>query len=431
MNDEITVSKLRSDPAVFARVTFDTELFEYQREFVASDSKRKALICGRQVGKTEVCALDGLHYASTRRGATVLITAPSQRQSSELFRRVKQLIGESSRDWGIERETQTVIELENGSRVIVIPSGGTGNRGFTADYIIVDEAAFVEDNFFTSTLLPMLATTDGTLSLASTPYGKTGFLYENAWMGRGDKWAVTHVPSMSSPLVSESFIEDQKETLSKTEFRQEILGEFVESAAAFFERDVIETATLPVSDTRAAFNGHHRTVIGADIARHGSDRTVIVVMDSDGIINGGQIIGDSSLGLSEAAGHIISLYEKFDCAKVIIDATGVGAGPVEMVESELGSRVVEGVKFTIDRKQSLYNSLKSDLENGDVMLPDVTQLQAEFLDLEYEMTRSGKTKIMHPDGGHDDYTDAVALAAHGRRESNTGHATTSDNVVVL
>jgi phage FluMu gp28-like protein len=156
-------------------------------------------------------------------------------------------------------------------------------------------------------------------------------------------------------------------------------------------------------------------------------------MDDNGVINGDAMVSDAGLGLTDAVGHITRLFNKFDCRTVVIDETGIGAGPVEMLESELGENVVNGVKFTIDKKQSLFNALKSDLENGSVTLPDHRRLRQEFRELEYELTRGGKMKIHHPDGsgGHDDHPDAVALAALGRRQSSQGHATTSDDVVVL
>jgi hypothetical protein len=344
----------------------------------------------------------------------VLILAPTQRQSSELFKRVKDLIGASPKNWGVERETQTIIEFENDSRIICLPAGSDGHniRGYTADYIICDEAAFIEDSIFSSVLLPMLATTNGTLALASTPFGKSGFLYDEAWTG--EDWHLTHVPSSESPLVDSEFIAEQRETLSRTEFRQEIEGEFVSSAAAFFDRDVLRAAT----GSDSAFTGKN-VVLGADIARHGSDRTVIVPMDGNGTINGDAMVSDPELNLTDAVNHITRLYNRYDCRSVVIDETGVGAGPVEMLEDDLGERVVTGVKFTISKKQSMYNALKSDLENRSVTLPDHRRLQREFKELEYELTRGGKTKIHHPSGGTDDHPDAVCLAAHGRRQSNT------------
>jgi len=416
--------QIRSDPALFTELAFGQELFEYQEDFLGTDAKRKALICGRQVGKTEVCATDGLHHASTRTDTTVLITAPTQRQSSELFRRVKDLIGRSDREWGIDRSTQTIIEFANGSRIICLPSGTDGNsiRGYTADYIIVDEAAFVEDNVFTSVLLPMLATTDGTLALASTPFGKSGFLYEEAWTG--DNWHITHVPSYESPLVDEAFVEEQRVTLTDTEFRQEIEGEFVESADAFFERDTIASAV----DADAQFRPGRGVTLGVDLARHGQDRTVILPVDSFGVV--GNIQRSADWSLTEGVERVKRRVKEWDVRRVIVDETGMGGKPVEDLIQSLNDRVVTGVKFTIDRKASFYNALKSAMQSGDVTFPDDAPLQRELADLEYEFTRGGKTKIHHPDGGRDDHADALALAWHGHTDDDV-HPTDPDDVVTL
>jgi len=370
--DETT---LRNDTATFADVAFDQELLDYQEEFLGTDAKRKAMVCGRQVGKTEVCAVDGLHAASTRPGVTVLITAPTQRQSSELFKRVKDLIGRARHDWGIERSTQTIIELKNDSRIICLPSGTDGNsiRGYTADYIIVDEAAFVEDAVFTSVLLPMLATTDGTLALASTPFGKRGFLYEEAY--QSDGWHVVEVPSYDSPLVDESFIEEQRTTLSALEFDQEIKGEFVEAADTFFSRELIAEAT----DTDADFRAASGVTLGVDLARHGRDRTVILPVDDRGIV--GPIRRSSDWSLTQGVAQVTEAVGEYDVQSVVVDETGVGGGAVEMLEDDIGSYLVDGVKFTIDRKQSLYNTLRSALESDEVVLPDDRLLRQELTDL--------------------------------------------------
>jgi len=90
------------------------------------------------------------------------------------------------------------------------------------------------------------------------------------------------------------------------------------------------------------------------------------------------------------------------------------------------------VKFSLETKQSLYNRCKSMLENDELTLSYDGQLLRELRQLEYSLTARGKTKIEHPDGGHDDHTDALALAAREfRGDSGSGYAQTSDNVVVL
>ena len=395
---------IRSQPSAFAGAVLDVGLFDYQQEFLDSDASRKAAVCGRQVGKTEMAAIEALHVALTGADTTALIIAPTQRQSSELFRRLRGLAGQARHDVGVDRETQTVMELVNGSRIISLPAGSDGSniRGYTADHIIVDEAAFVEDEIFRSVLLPMLATTGGTLSLLSTPFGKRGFLYEEAWTGDG--WDLIHVPTARSPLVDEEWIEDQRATLSQAEYRQEIEGEFVEAADAYFE-DAVVKAAIGEADP----SDGEPVVLGADIARHGTDRTVIIPMTLDGDVIGEKIVSAPDMQLTEAVGEVKRLIDDLDVRGVCIDETGLGAGPVEMLQSDV-SVGVHGIKFSIDTKQSLYGALRSALEDGELALPEHRRLRQELLELEYDMTRGGKTRIHAPDGAHDDHPDALALA---------------------
>jgi len=61
----------------------------------------------------------------------------------------------------------------------------------------------------------------------------------------------------------------------------------------------------------------------------------------------------------------------------------------------------------------MYNGLKSALENDELTLAYHPRLARELKKLTYSLTSGGKTKITHPDNGHDDHPDALALAADG------------------
>jgi phage terminase large subunit-like protein len=77
------------DPVAFAREVLGLEL--WQREVIASPGKRHLLNCSRQAGKSTTAAVLGLHEALYRPGSLTLLVSPSQRQSSELFRKVTEL----------------------------------------------------------------------------------------------------------------------------------------------------------------------------------------------------------------------------------------------------------------------------------------------------------------------------------------------------
>jgi hypothetical protein len=102
----------------------------------------------------------------------------------------------------------------------------------------------------------------------------------------------------------------------------------------------------------------------------------------------------------------------------------LGTGVVDQIKEDLG-RKVEGFKFTNEKKQSLYNTLKNQLQEGKIsysFIPGKDEAENKMVDqcleLEYEYTSTGRTKIHHPTGGHDDFSDALALAVWAKSQKN-------------
>jgi phage FluMu gp28-like protein len=402
--------QMRDSPSQFVSNLLEDDPWGYQQTALDFEADRQALACARQVGKSRMCSWRGIHKPVTSPGSTTLITAPTQRQSSELFNQVKAEMADSDipiEGWNIERETRTTIEFTNGSRIICLPTGNDGKtiRGYTADLIIVDEAAFIDRSIFEDVLEPMLATTDGTMLLASTPFGTSGYFYDAF---HREEWDTLQVPMEASPLIDEDYVKRQKETKTHITYRQEVLGEFVEAADAFLSRELIKSCTAAGEVQQQS----QTTYLGVDLARHGEDATVFLSMDDEGNVFHTEHTHDKPL--TDGIGRVKSLEEKHGYDEILIDETGLGAGVVDTLREDL--RNIEGVTFTLDTKQSLYNSLKERMEAGELTLPENRQLRQQLADLQYELTSNGKTKIHHPDGGHDDFTDALALANWGRSQ---------------
>jgi len=277
--------------------------------------------------------------------------------------------------------------------------------------IIVDEAAFIKDAIFQEVLSPMMAVGDGTFVLLSTPFGKKGFLYERY---NDPDWHTLQVPSSANPLIDDAFVLEQKANLTSMQFQQEILGQFVESADAFFTREeLIRCATESVSRTSDT------TFLGVDLASTGGDDSVYVSIDADG--NVFDIEYTSGKPMTDAMGRIRELDSYYSYAKILVDATSLGQGTVDQVKESLGNKV-EGVKFSNEKKQSLYNTLKTELQSQNISFEYIpgknnmagNKLLNQCLDLEYSYTSSGRMRIRHPVGGHDDFSDALALAVWAR-----------------
>jgi len=400
-------------------VLFDFDPFDYQRELIGksehTDSPKIAIQPGRQVGKTLTGAALAADDAATNAGEDTLIAAPFQETADEMMREATALLETAEKrlnalglSLGVDTKNKREWEFAHGGRLLSRTLGvdGVGQRGKNPQTVIVDEAAYVPDDVFEDVIEPFFTTHSSyTFILTSTPAGDAGYFFEKCKLD-GD-WHSPHWPTAISPLVDPEWLAERKEKVDRRTWRQEYLGEFIGSSDRFFTPSLIDATT----DHDASLGGRDIVTIGADIARAGDDRTAIIGINDAG--TAGVITSDPDMTLTEATGELTRLYEQHSPDSILIDETGLGAGVVEMLESEIGQRVVEGVKFTIDRKQSLYNGLKTALESEELTLAHHPRLSRELKKLTYSLTSGGKTKISHPSGGHDDHPDALALAADG------------------
>ena len=90
--------------------------------------------------------------------------------------------------------------------------------------------------------------------------------------------------------------------------------------------------------------------------------------------------------------------------------SGFGA---DILESRLGD-VIQMITTGSKSKQAMYQRLKKDIEDEALALPNHRRLIRELTTLEYTYTENGYLKISHPQGGHDDYPDGLALANAAR-----------------
>ena len=163
------------------------------------------------------------------------------RQSRELFFKLVAFLRRLEPRPTLEEDNRLSFTLSNGSRVVSLPGTGETVRGFSApDLIVEDEAAYVEDSFY-SAVRPMLAVSGGRLILMSTPHGKRGHFYE-AWRDGEAEWLKVGVTALDCPRITDEFLEKERQALGNLWFRQEYGGEFLETVDQVFRYDDIERA---------------------------------------------------------------------------------------------------------------------------------------------------------------------------------------------
>lgn len=229
------------DPcALFAAAGMEPDL--WQAELARTPHHRVLVLSCRQAGKSTATAALALSTALRRDGATVLLVAPSLRQSTELMRKVRAFYAAAGRPVDTDAESVLRMELPGGSRIIALPGSEQTIRGFSAvDLIVVDEAAAVPDETYYS-VRPMLAVSGGRLIAISTPRGKRGWFYR-AWSEGGPQWHRIRVTAHDCPRMDTKFLAEERLEMGERWFAQEYLCEFLDLEGAVFTDEMLAAFT--------------------------------------------------------------------------------------------------------------------------------------------------------------------------------------------
>jgi hypothetical protein len=215
-----------------------------QARVLRCGSRRVLLNCTRQWGKSTVTAAKAVHQAMTVEASLTLVVSPSARQSGEFLRKAEEFVRRMKLKPRGDGDNDISLMLPNRSRIVGLPGREATVRGFSAvTLLLVDEASRVSNEMYLS-LRPMLATSNGTLWLMSTPHGKSGFFWDTwAAAARGDTdWEVVRVPAVDCPRIPKSFLEEERRTMGDLWFRQEYGCEFVDAVSGLFDRDLVDRA---------------------------------------------------------------------------------------------------------------------------------------------------------------------------------------------
>jgi len=437
MPDKVRLWRLIRDPVLFARTVLGFEPYEYQAEFLdaVKTVKRGVLCWGRQTGKTTVVATAAIWFAFThpRIGispTTVLIVSKALRQSIIMFRTINNMIhGNPLLARSITHETRTTIELSNGAMIVVLPCGHDGSpmRGYTAHLLIIDEAAFVKESIITEVCMPMLSTTNGTLLMLSTPYGKRHIFYTSFM---NPKFWQRKYASSICPRITKEFLEEQKIELGNTKFKQEYGAEFVDDSSSWLPQDLIRDVTedyhlVPEQAVVAGLveTGHkYMHHVGVDFAKK-QDHSVIYVWRVEKWADGQEKLRtihikefpicdpeESKVHYKQVLSYLKLVVAAFEVASLVYDQTGVGEA--------LGEDVVEiykpakGVVLSDAKKKDVMTFFRLRMEQKRFLVPFDKRLMDQMNCEEYHIS-GDKLLFSHPSGTHDDQLWAGALGIFG------------------
>ena len=404
----------------YCKTKLDLKLDNWQEKLL-NEQGNIVIRAGRQVGKSTAVALKAYFFARENANKTLMIIAASQRQSSLLFEKIISFFIETDQKMIEGEPTKTKLILTNKTRIYCLPAGRTGYaiRGFSIDLMIADEAAFISEPVWVA-LIPMMAVTGGKLILLSTPFGKGGFFFR--CFGDSD-YLQFHLRSTDCPRIPKSFISKEKDRMSRLEFAQEYLGEFIEDYTQYFGTNLIRNCVKFLKwNFEEEYDRGKTYYMGVDIARYGGDENAftIVEMQHNDNLKLVKVLTTRMMSLTDTIGRIIKLDSMFNFRKIFIDDMGLGAGVLDMLIEKLGRKAVgiNNSTKTIDKeaekrikilKEDLYSNLLVLMERGKIEMIDVPELRRSLQSIQFEYkTESKRVRIY---GNYSHIAEALVRAA--------------------
>ena len=431
-------------PLEFATDILGVELWAKQREVLGSlvEHRRVAVKSGNGLGKGFCAAVALLWFLYAHHDAAIVLsTAPTfrqvrhvlWRQVHRLYRPKAQILGGKMLDtrWEISDERYAMgLSAESADQF----------QGFHSPnmLIVVDEAEGVSDDIYEAIEAVMTAA-DPLLLLIGNPTTVTGafrrafyeerHLYHNITISALDSPNVQAGKTVVPGLTSARWVEERLETWGEDNpiYRARVLGEFPDQAedTLIGLSDVEAAAQRWATDQEGGPEGAPEdipgeVVLGVDVARFGSDRSVILRRQGSRVMD---VRTFRNMDTMQLAGWVAAAIRETSPERVCVDEIGVGAGVVDRLKEQ--GHPIKGInvarrasqeKIFANVRAEGYWRLKELFASGDISIPDDHQLMGELAALRYSYDSQGRVQMESKDAMRQrglpspDKADALMLA---------------------
>jgi len=366
----------------------------------------------RQWGKTMLGINLLLFWAINDKGSKIMWVAPTYQQSTKVMKELISIIADS----GIIKSknmSENEIHLKTGSTILFRSAEKYDNlRGYTMDYMIVDEAAYIRDEAWKSALKPIVLIKGKKVVFFSTPRGRN-FFYELDKMGLdpdSTQYSSFQGHYSDNPFVDPAEIESARKTLPAHIFKAEYEGQFVEGDTQVFQiQKANEFARWP--------QPQGKVYCGIDLGR-ADDYTVATFIDSTG-----QVVDIYRANLkdwSEMTAECLKRIKKWN-ATAMVEINSIGDVIFEQIKKQWSD--THPVFTSTKTKPDMIEGLIVDLNNEVVRIPSAElfgPLRFELDIFEYNYSpRSRTIQYSAPSGMHDDCVMSLAIANYNRKQNKT------------
>lgn len=377
-----------------------------------TDAKYIITVSPRQAGKTMLSINMMLYFAINNPNTTTCFISPIYSQARKVMEEMYEAIKDSDI---IERVnfSQFEIKLKTGSKILFKSAEREdGLRGYTFDYLIIDEASYIKESAYKRAIQPTVFIKGKKVLLFSTPRGRDWF-YNMHKMGHDQEFKQYTSCRMSyegNPYVNLEEIESARKALPEAIFRAEYLGEFLEGESMVFQNfntNIFDQYPRPVGK-----------VYGGLDTGQSSDYTVLTLVDSQGKVI--DIYRDNKKTYEEMTNEVLRRVRKWN-ATLMVETNSIGGPVFESLKKQWQD--THPFNTSNSSKREIIESLILGFNEGSICIPSIELSPDLHHELEvFEMNYNPKTRTVQYAARtpfHDDMIMSLAISNYNRLQNKS------------
>ncbi len=229
----------------------------------------------------------------------------------------------------------------------------------------------------------------------------------------GSGWNVIRISAFDTPnftdepfpdklrplMLDPEWVEDKRKRWGENSPRyvSKVLGDFPDIG-----EDVLIAPSLIEAARQREPDLTGKKVLGVDVARFGSDQTVIYLRHGNAV----RLVGEySKQATTETTGRVIAAKRETGADEIRVDGVGVGGGVVDqltaqgfgVLDMQAGAAAQDRERF-VNSRAEWYWALRERFESGDISLdPADEELAAQLGAIKYKYTPRGQVQIESKD----------------------------------
>jgi hypothetical protein len=377
-------------------------------DFILQGYKYVVVNASRQIGKSFLAQQVLCYWALNHPNSVILVAAPTYSQLRRPFEELVDGLSGSNLIADVNK-SEFRIKFVNGSKILFKSTERPDTmRGLTADFAVLDEAAYMNESAWNAVIKPILLVKGRQVLFISTPKGKNYF-YDLYQLGQSDDhkdWISTTMTYDENPFVDQQEIESARATLPTHIFNAEYLAQFEDSGDTVFQN--LDAASFSVWPKPSG-----KIFAGLDLGKQ-NDFTVLTIMDETGQVL--DIYRDNQKDWSFMVNEIMARLKRWS-PELLIEVNSIGDVVFELIKKQWPR--TKPFTTTSNSKQNIIENLIMDFNKSVVKIPS----QDLFKPLRFELDifsyhyspKSRSIQYSAPQGHHDDCVMSLAIANQCRK----------------